>query len=99
MIEHLLKTHMILEPICVIAKRTISEFHPLSELLRWHCRGLISTNVNGLPKLLQPGGYMHNLFSMGHVGSINMLNEGYRDFSWRDTDFWKNIKVSTFSCT
>ena len=96
MIEHLLKTHMILQAICVTAKRTISEFHPLGQLFKWHCRGLTVTNVNGLPKLILPGQYMHTLFSMGHTGSIELLNRAYRDYSWKDNDFWENIKVSPF---
>ena len=94
MVEHLLKTHIILQPICVIAKRTISEFHPLNELLRWHCRGLITTNINGFPKLIRPGGYMHRLFSIGHVGSIELLNKAYKDYSWEGAGFWESIKVS-----
>lgn len=92
MIEHLLKTHLVLQPICVVAKRTLSEFHPLSELLRWHCRGLLVTNTNGFPKLVTPNGYMHKLFSIGNVGAIELLNRGYADFTWEDTDFWKNIQ-------
>ena len=99
MVEHLLKTHMILQPICIIAKRTISEFHPLGQLFKWHCRGLIVTNVNGFPRLLLPEGYMHTLFSMGHVGSMELLNRAYKDYSWKDTDFWENIKVSAFMNT
>ena len=97
MIEHLLKTHMILQPICVVAKRTISKYHPLNELFRWHCRGLITTNVIGFPKLIRPKGYMHRLFSIGHVGGIELLNKGYMDYSWKDTDFWENIRVSVFT--
>lgn len=97
MIEHLLKTHMVLQPICVTLKRTISEFHPLNELLKWHCRGLIATNVNGFPKLILPENYMHLLFSMGHKGSIELLNKGFMDLSWEDIDFWKNIKVAILS--
>lgn len=94
MVEHLLKTHTILQPICVILKRTISRQHPLNEMLKWHCRGLIATNANGFAKLIQPHGYMHTLFSMGHLGSIELLNRAYRNYSWKDNDFWENIKVS-----
>lgn len=93
MIEHLLKTHLVLEPICVVAKRALSEFHPLSHLLRWHCRGLFVTNSYGLPRLVLPNGYMHKLFAIGNVGAIELLNKGYADMSWEDVDFLKNIKV------
>ncbi|XP_046839259.1 polyunsaturated fatty acid 5-lipoxygenase-like isoform X2 [Xenia sp. Carnegie-2017] len=92
MVEHLLKTHTILQPICVILKRTISRQHPLNEMLKWHCRGLIATNANGFAKLIQPHGYMHTLFSMGHLGSIELLNRAYQNYSWKDNDFWENIK-------
>ena len=93
MIEHLLKTHITFGPICLIARRTLSEYHPLGILLKQHCRGLFVTNTNGLPKLVKPGGYMHRLFSIGNVGAIELLNKGYRDLSWEDTDFLQHLKV------
>ena len=93
MIEHLLKTHLILQPICVVAKRCLSEYHPLSQILKWHCRGLLVTNTNGLPKLVLPGGYMHRLFAIGNVGAIELLNKGYAEVTWEDTHFFRKFKV------
>lgn len=92
-IEHLLKTHYMMEPICVTLKRTLSSHHPLYEILKWHCRGTFLTNSLGLPSLVAPQGLMHQLFAIGHVGAIELLNKGYSEFSWQYTDFEGNLKV------
>ena len=92
-IEHLLKTHYMMEPICVTIKRTLSDNHPLYEILKWHCRGTFMTNSLGLPSLVKPKALMHQMFAIGHVGAIELLNKGYLNMSWQDTDFEGNLKV------
>ena len=93
-LEHLLKTHVRMEPICVCLNRHLAPKHPLHQVLKFHCRGMIPTNSYGLPKLTHEKLYMHHLFAMGHVGTMKILNEGYKQMSWGDDDFTKNIKVS-----
>ncbi len=82
-----------MEPICVTIKRTLSIYHPLHAILQWHCRGTFVTNSIGLPNLVNQYGYMHRLLAIGDVGSIELLNRGYLDVSWDDTDFKENLKV------
>lgn len=93
LIEHLLKTHLLMEPICVILRCTLSKYHPLFEFLMWHCRGLFVTNSLGIKALLDPGEFLHKLFAIGHVGAIQLLNEGYKHLTWKDTEFKKNLEV------
>lgn len=38
MVEHLLKTHLMMEPFCVCVLRHLSKLHPLHQLLKYHCR-------------------------------------------------------------
>ena len=93
LIGHLLKTHLLMEPICVIMRRTLSEFHPLHQILKWHCRGLFVTNSLGLGALLNEGGAVHKLFAIGHAGGVELLKRAYPNLSWADTEFDKNLEV------
>ena len=93
LIEHLLKTHLLMEPICVIMRRTLSAFHPLYQIFRWHCRGLLVTNNLGIKALLDKGEFLHQLFAIGQLGGVELLNRAYPDLSWLDTEFDKNLEV------
>jgi hypothetical protein len=92
-VEHLLKTHLLMEPICVIMRRTLSKYHPLHQILKWHCRGLFVTNSLGVKGLLNEGEFLHKLFTIGHAGAVELLNRAYPDLSWEDTEFSKNLEV------
>ena len=91
--EHLLRTHVRIEPICVCIHRHLAPTHPLYQFLRMHCRGLIPTNIYGLPRLKDEHMYMHRMFAMGHVGTVAILNNGYLNMKWKDNDLFVNIKV------
>ena len=92
-VEHLLKNHFLMEPICVIMRRTLSVFHPLHQILKWHCRGLFVTNALGLEALLKPGNFLNKLLAIGHTGGLQLLKRAYPDVSWADTEFDKNLEV------
>jgi hypothetical protein len=98
LVEHLLKTHILMEPICVIMRRTLSFFHPLHQIFKWHCRGLFVTNSLGLQALLKPGEFLNKLFTIGHVGGVELLNKAYPSMSWADTEFDKNLEVIRNIC-
>ena len=92
-IEHLLKTHLLMQPICVIMRRSFSKLHPLYQLFHPHCRYLAVTNSVGVPALFDQNRYLHILFAIGNTGSINLLNKGYKNMTWEDTNFEENLKV------
>ena len=92
-IEHLLKTHLLMEPICVLMRSTLSKFHPLYQILKWHCRELFVTNSLGLEVLLKPEMSLHTLFAIGHLGAIDLLLKAFPRITWADTEFDKNIQV------
>eukprot|EP00795_Rhopilema_esculentum_P006097 gene6097-11484_t len=91
--EHLLKTHVRIEPICVCIHRHLAPTHPLYQVLRIHCRGLLPTNSYGFPRLTNEFMYMHRLFGMGHLGTLQILNEGYKKMKWEDNDLLNDIKA------
>jgi len=91
--EHLLKTHVRIEPICICIHRHLPPKHPLYMFLKIHCRGLIPTNSYGFPRLTNEQMYMHRLFGMGHIGTLQILNNGYLNMKWKDNDLLVNIKA------
>ena len=38
MVEHLLRTHLMMEPFCVCLLRQLSGWHPIHQLMKYHCR-------------------------------------------------------------
>ncbi|XP_058963489.2 polyunsaturated fatty acid 5-lipoxygenase-like [Pocillopora verrucosa] len=92
-VEHLFKIHLYMEPICVCVHRRLSKLHPLHQLLKHHCRGLLGTNALGYPFLMAPGnGSIDKLMLIGRQGAMTMMRRAYNDLSWEKTDFLVNIK-------
>ena len=93
-VEHLYKVHMFMEPICVCAHRQLSTLHPLHNMLKHHCKGLLGANKFGTPSLLDPDkGTFDKLLAIGRKGSMQLLLRAYHDATWEDTNFRENIKV------
>ena len=78
----------------MVLYRQLSSKHPLNELLKYHCRGLLATNTIGSPTLVTAGGYMDQLTAMGHKGTLILLDRGYKTLTWKDADFDLDIKVN-----
>ena len=74
-------------------ERHLSKKHPLHQILKFHCRGLVVSNAFGSPVLLAPGGKSDLLMAFGHKGVIQLINDGYKDLGWEETDFLTKIKV------
>ncbi|XP_028516989.1 arachidonate 5-lipoxygenase [Exaiptasia diaphana] len=92
-IEHLLKTHLFMEPICASVLRYLDILHPLHQILKYHCRGIFGTNKFGGPYLLNPyNGTMEKLFAVGFKGAKTMMSKAFGKINWDMTDFQKNIK-------
>ncbi|XP_065062166.1 linoleate 9/13-lipoxygenase-like [Rhopilema esculentum] len=90
--EHLLQTHFKMEPICVVLNRQISEFHPLHELLKYHCRGILPLNANAAPSAFGESGPVNILFGFGAPGAIKLVQRGYKKMTWNDIDLENNLK-------
>lgn len=92
LVEHLLKVHLLMEPFCVVLQRHLSHDHPLHQILKFHCRGILVANSLGAPNLLLPFKFTHQILAFGDKGSRQLIVTGYEEASWDDTDFKRNIK-------
>jgi Lipoxygenase len=80
-LAHLLRTHLVMEPIGVAINRQLSERHPLNALLRPHFRGTMAINHDARTKLIVPGGAIDVTMALGSYGSLQLVAKGYAD--WR----------------
>ena len=88
-----LKVHLMMEPFCVILKRALSSVHPLHQMLKYHCRDILTPNAVGSPVLLDDGKFIDQLFAFGNSGSAQIVDNGYEFVTWEVTDFRGEIKV------
>ncbi|XP_031549235.1 arachidonate 5-lipoxygenase-like [Actinia tenebrosa] len=91
-VEHLLKTHLFIEPICVAMLRHFHSLHPLHQLLKFHCRGVSGTNKFNINNLTGRNSTSDLLFAVGYPGGYQLLRRSFEASSWDDADFVKNIK-------
>lgn len=91
-VEHLGKVHFLMEPFCVVLKRTLSSSHPLHQILKYHCRDVTVPNTIGAPKLVGEGEFMDQLFAFGNEGTTRILREAHKLSTWDVTDFRNEIK-------
>ncbi|CAH3134159.1 unnamed protein product, partial [Pocillopora meandrina] len=91
-VEHLGKVHFLMEPFCVVLKRTLSSSHPLHQILKYHCRDVTVPNTIGAPKLVGEGEFMDQLFAFGNNGTTRLLREAHKLSTWDVTDFRNEIK-------
>ena len=93
MYEHLLRTHLRMEPVCISLYRHLSNKHPLHQILKYHCRGLIPLNKQGKFTLLNETKALRSLFPFGNEGGAKLMQNGYPGMKWNDIDLEENVKV------
>ena len=87
-----------MEPVCISVHRHLSKFHPLHQILQYHCRGLIPVNVYGTTALLQSNLTIRPLFSYGTEGASQLLLKEYHKMVWNDIDLEVNLQVIVAVC-
>ena len=73
--------------------RQIPSKHPLNELLKYHCRGLIPTITLGNALLFAPNGVVDELIPSGPEGAMLLIAREYQTMEWNNADFNFDIKV------
>ncbi|XP_073245917.1 polyunsaturated fatty acid 5-lipoxygenase-like isoform X2 [Porites lutea] len=91
-VEHLAKIHYLMEPFCVILKRTFSSQHPLHQILKFHCREITVPNTFGTPKLVNEEAFMDLLFAHGNTGTIRLLKDSHKVATWEVTNLKEEVK-------
>ena len=96
LLEHLLHTHIVNDPLCVAGKRNLPVAHPMAQLVRQHCRGTLTTNKVGEISLLPVGGRVDRLLTVGFSGQNDILNNGFNKWSYDMHDPSYRLKVCYF---
>ncbi|XP_068716666.1 polyunsaturated fatty acid 5-lipoxygenase-like isoform X2 [Montipora capricornis] len=91
-VEHLAKVHYLMEPFCVSLKRTLADFHPLNQMLKYHCREIVIPNTIGTPALVGDQGFADLLFAFGSEGALRLLRDAHQYATWEATDLRAQIK-------
>ncbi|KAL9962251.1 hypothetical protein ACROYT_G031333 [Oculina patagonica] len=86
LVEHLAKIHYFLEPFCVCLKRNLAVQHPLHQMLKFHCRELVT------PALTEEVGFVAKLFAYGAEGANRLIRDGHKFSTWEETDFRSKLK-------
>ena len=92
----LFKVHYLMEPFCVILKRTLPSQHPLNQILKYHCREVIVPNTFGTPKLVNEDQFTDLLFAHGNTGTARLLRDAHPLSTWHVTDLRAEIKVRCY---
>jgi len=91
-VEHLMKTHFKMEPVCIALYRHLSGLHPLHQILKYHCRGLLPLNAQGTVTLLKEDRTIRSLFGYGNRGATTLLGKEYPKMIWGDIDLQRNVE-------
>ena len=82
MITHLLRCHLMMEPISVSTWRQLPSLHPVWKLLYPHIKGVLAINALGRQKLIAPGGVADQVLSVGGGGHVRLMQRYYRSITW-----------------
>ncbi|RDD39626.1 Allene oxide synthase-lipoxygenase protein [Trichoplax sp. H2] len=94
LLEHLLHTHLVNDPLCVSGKRNIPITHPVGQLIRQHCRGTLTTNKVGELSLIPLGGRVDRILTVGFKGQNDVINNGFNTWSFNNHDPNYRLKKS-----
>lgn len=94
LVEHLSKVHFTAEALCISIERHLSKYHPLYVIMKYHCRGVISSNTLGAPMLVSPHGFVDELFPVGWEGALLLINRAFHVTNWEDMDLETDVKVN-----
>eukprot|EP00245_Coleochaete_scutata_P012564 TRINITY_DN4898_c0_g1_i1.p1 TRINITY_DN4898_c0_g1~~TRINITY_DN4898_c0_g1_i1.p1 ORF type:complete len:946 (-),score=203.41 TRINITY_DN4898_c0_g1_i1:850-3687(-) len=74
--SHFCRTHAVVEPACIAARRQLSALHPVYKLLMPHFRFTLNINRNARQTLVSQGGIIEKSFTPG-PGSMTLSAEVY----------------------
>ena len=86
LVAHLLRTHLLLEPIWLCARRHLHDRHPLLELLKPHFKFTLAINHAARTSMLVPGGPLPTVMAAGYDGNIELLRRAFKDFGFHRFD-------------
>lgn len=82
-IEHLGRTHMVMEAVTIALKRQLADAHPLRKLIEPHTEFTLAINHSAATNLIAPGGTVDEAFG-GHIEtSASVVRLGLDSFDLR----------------
>ncbi|XP_031573741.1 allene oxide synthase-lipoxygenase protein-like [Actinia tenebrosa] len=87
-----LKTHLYMDAPCTLVEKYFSEYHPLHQILRHHCRASLETNKLFELKLYGPKAPIYKALSIDYKTAVKMLNEQYNKMDFDDIDLLKDLQ-------
>ncbi|XP_076118111.1 allene oxide synthase-lipoxygenase protein-like isoform X3 [Mytilus galloprovincialis] len=75
-LTHLAFTHLLMEGVCVVTHRQLSQSHPIFKLLAPHFLYLIAINTRGLDLLVAPNGWVDKTMAIGIKGMFSLIARG-----------------------
>uniref|UniRef100_A0A8C2E6A9 Arachidonate 12-lipoxygenase n=1 Tax=Cyprinus carpio TaxID=7962 RepID=A0A8C2E6A9_CYPCA len=83
LLSHLLRTHLVVEVICVSTLRQLPAVHPIYKLLAPHLRYTLEINCRGRTQLLSPDGIFKRVVSTGGDGLLILAQREYKVLTYR----------------
>lgn len=90
--SHLCRTHLVMAPIAIGTARQLAENHPLSLLLRPHCRFMLSNNQLAQQRLINPDGIVDQLLAGTLAESMELVKDAYEAWNLKDFAFPREIE-------
>ena len=91
-LNHLAFTHLIEEGFAVATHRRLAWQHPLYILLTKHFTALLVINELGVLTLINQTGIIQQIFEGGIDGSLKLIENAYRNWTFNDMDYPANLK-------
>uniref|UniRef100_A0A673FQ53 Arachidonate 5-lipoxygenase-like n=1 Tax=Sinocyclocheilus rhinocerous TaxID=307959 RepID=A0A673FQ53_9TELE len=83
LLSHLLRTHLVVEVICVSTLRQLPAVHPIYKLLTPHLRYTLEINCRGRTQLISPDGIFKRVVSTGGDGLLILAQREYKVLTYR----------------
>ncbi|KAG9274271.1 arachidonate 12-lipoxygenase, 12S-type isoform X1 [Astyanax mexicanus] len=83
LLSHLLRTHLVVEVICVSTLRHLPAVHPIYKLLTPHLKYTLEINCRGRTQLISPEGIFKRVVSTGGTGLLVLAQREYKILTYR----------------
>ncbi|XP_067299200.1 arachidonate 12-lipoxygenase, 12S-type [Pseudorasbora parva] len=83
LLSHLLRTHLVVEVICLATLRQLPAVHPIYKLLAPHLRYTLEINCRGRTQLISPDGIFKKVVSTGGEGLLILAQREYKVLTYR----------------
>ncbi|KAK2913679.1 hypothetical protein Q8A67_002078 [Cirrhinus molitorella] len=83
LLSHLLRTHLVVEVVCVATLRQLPAVHPIYKLLAPHLRYTLEINCRGRTQLISSDGIFKRVVSTGGDGLLILAQREYKVLTYR----------------